>query len=172
MIKYILVQDSEPILHCVCVCVCVCVCLIFVYLAVSDLHCVTWDLLPQRLGLVALWHEDLNSLTSDWTCVPCIPRWILNSWTTREVPTLVLYPNWSLIFTSLGVQNIYATLCHILLLLHCLFMTSVIWFLLPPRYQFCLNQVISGFPGRVAVLMNEYRSDFFMSHLYFGLNLH
>ena len=30
--------------------------LIFVYLTVSDLHCVTWDLPPQRLGLLALWH--------------------------------------------------------------------------------------------------------------------
>lgn len=29
---------------------------------------------------------DLSSLTSDWICVPCIGRWILNYWTTREVP--------------------------------------------------------------------------------------
>ena len=31
---------------------------------------------------------DLSSLTRDWTCVPCIARWILNHWTTREVPGL------------------------------------------------------------------------------------
>ena len=29
---------------------------------------------------------DLSSLTRDWTRVPCIGRWILNHWTTREVP--------------------------------------------------------------------------------------
>ena len=31
---------------------------------------------------------DLGSLTRDWTCVPCIARWIPNHWTTRQVPTL------------------------------------------------------------------------------------
>ena len=30
--------------------------------------------------------KDLNSLTWDQTCVPCSGRWILNHWTTREVP--------------------------------------------------------------------------------------
>ena len=29
---------------------------------------------------------DLSSLTRNWPCVPCIGRWILNHWTTREVP--------------------------------------------------------------------------------------
>ena len=29
-----------------------------------------------------LW--DLSSPTRDQTCVPCIGRWILNHWTTRE----------------------------------------------------------------------------------------
>ena len=29
---------------------------------------------------------DLGSLTRDGTHVPCIARWILNHWTTREVP--------------------------------------------------------------------------------------
>ena len=29
---------------------------------------------------------DLSSRTRDWTCVLCIGRWILNHWTTREVP--------------------------------------------------------------------------------------
>ena len=31
---------------------------------------------------------DLSSLTRDWTHVPCIGRWILNHWTTREVPII------------------------------------------------------------------------------------
>ena len=31
---------------------------------------------------------DLTSPTRDQTCAPCIARWILNHWTTREVPSL------------------------------------------------------------------------------------
>ena len=33
---------------------------------------------------------DLSSLASDWICIPCIRRWILNHWTNREIP-LILY---------------------------------------------------------------------------------
>ena len=33
---------------------------------------------------------DLSSLTRDWTCTPCIGRWRLNHWVTREVPLLYL----------------------------------------------------------------------------------
>ena len=29
---------------------------------------------------------DPSSLARDWTCTPCIGRWSLNHWTTREVP--------------------------------------------------------------------------------------
>ena len=36
-----------------------------------------------------LWH--LSSLTRDQTCIPCIGRWILNHWTTREVPAVTLF---------------------------------------------------------------------------------
>ena len=36
-------------------------------------------------GLVALEHVEF-SRTRAWTHVPCISRWILNHWTTREVP--------------------------------------------------------------------------------------
>ena len=34
--------------------------------------------------------QDLSSLTRDRTCVPCIGRHILNPWTPREVPILVV----------------------------------------------------------------------------------
>ena len=42
------------------------------------------------------WHEvceilDLSSLTRDQTYVPCIGRWVLNCWTSKEVPPLVLF---------------------------------------------------------------------------------
>ena len=35
------------------------------------------------VSLVGLWYV-VSSWTRDWTCVPCIGRWILNHWTTRE----------------------------------------------------------------------------------------
>ena len=40
------------------------------------------------LGLVVLSHVE-SSPTSDWTHIPCIGKWILNHWTTREVSFLV-----------------------------------------------------------------------------------
>ena len=63
------------------------------YLAASDLHCSTWDLhcsmwnsvvLVPRLSYPAVCGT-LVPLTRDQTCIPCIERWILNHWTTREV---------------------------------------------------------------------------------------
>jgi len=32
------------------------------------------------------------SLTRDWNHVPCIALWILNHWTTREVPAFLFWP--------------------------------------------------------------------------------
>ena len=42
------------------------------------------------------WHEVceilyLSSLTRDQTYVPCIRRWVLNCWTSKEVPPLVIF---------------------------------------------------------------------------------
>ena len=34
---------------------------------------------------------DLSSPTSDWTFIPCIGRWGLNHWTTREVPPGIFF---------------------------------------------------------------------------------
>ena len=51
------------------------------------------------MGLVALWLVG-SSQTRDWTCVPCIARWILffffarwilNHWTTREVQVASIF---------------------------------------------------------------------------------
>ena len=36
---------------------------------------------------------DLSSPTKDWTHVPCIAKWILNHWTTSEVPGLYYFDN-------------------------------------------------------------------------------
>ena len=41
------------------------------------------------MGLVALQHVG-SSQTRDQTGVPCIGRWILNHWTTRQVQDLLL----------------------------------------------------------------------------------
>ena len=32
-----------------------------------------------------------SSRTRDGTCVPCTGRWILNHWTTREVPSYLIF---------------------------------------------------------------------------------
>ena len=40
-----------------------------------------------HVGLVALWRVG-SSWTRDWSHVPCTGRWILNHWTTREVPLM------------------------------------------------------------------------------------
>ena len=45
--------------------------------------CDVWAYLPRDM-----W--DLSSLTRDWTCTPCIGTQLLNHWTTREVPKLIL----------------------------------------------------------------------------------
>ena len=49
--------------------------------------CGAWAL--GNTGLVAPWHV-ASSQTRDQTRVPCMGRWILNHWTTREVPGWVL----------------------------------------------------------------------------------
>ena len=41
-------------------------------------------------GLVAPWHVE-SSGTRDWTCVPCIGRWIPIHCTTKEVPPLPFF---------------------------------------------------------------------------------
>ena len=45
-----------------------------------------------RCGAQYMWLPldmwDLCSLTQDWTRIPCIARWIVNHWTTKEAPFL------------------------------------------------------------------------------------
>ena len=47
--------------------------------------CGTWAQQLWHMGLVAPRHVG-SSQTRDWTCVPCIGRWILNHCATGEVP--------------------------------------------------------------------------------------
>ena len=66
---------------------------LLIYLAVSalgcsvrDFHCFAWALQLWLKGLVAPAACGISSPTRDWTLIPCSARWILNPWTTREVP--------------------------------------------------------------------------------------
>ena len=78
--------------------------------------------------LQGMW--DLSSLIRDQTCTPCIERWSLNHWTTREV--LRLFSSyWSVQF----------------LLLNCLLLLSVLSVLL---------HVFQGFVVTCAYICNVY----------------
>ena len=66
------------------------------------------------MGLVALWHMG-SSWTRDGTRVPCIARWILNHWTTREAVGNVLIAlcgGTHLIFTITQKVNFIAFYFH------------------------------------------------------------
>ena len=43
-----------------------------------------WGSVVGHVGLFAPWHME-SSWTRDWTCVPCVGRWILNHRPTSEV---------------------------------------------------------------------------------------
>ena len=46
---------------------------------------------------------DPSSLIRDWTRVPCIGRWSLNRWTTREVPRMLWW--WTESLEMMPLQN-------------------------------------------------------------------
>ena len=79
------------------------------------------------MDLVALQHVG-SSRTRDWTCVPCIGRWILNHCTTREVPIIVF---------SLTLKRILSFLwfLHSFLFLHSL-NSCGLWKWYP--FEFCV----------------------------------
>ena len=41
------------------------------------------------LGFLTMRHMDSSSPRRDWTWIPCIGKWSLNHWTTREVPVIL-----------------------------------------------------------------------------------
>ena len=55
------------------------------FLFFSQIHFIRKRFLAMPHGM---W--DLSAPSRDWTHVPCIVRWILNHWTTREVPRCVV----------------------------------------------------------------------------------
>ena len=52
-----------------------------------------WASVVVAHGVVAPWLVG-SSQTRDWTPVPCIGRWLLNHWTTSEVPIVDLHILW------------------------------------------------------------------------------
>ena len=60
--------------------------------------CLFWVLLQNTGSFIVVWElsnsvidmSDLSCSTRDQTHVPCIARWILNNWTTRNVPQQIL----------------------------------------------------------------------------------
>ena len=56
---------------------------------------------------------DLSSLTRDQSCIPCIGRWILHHWITREVPKIIIFPN---LFLGLKLSpvNAVSSIQHVL----------------------------------------------------------
>ena len=91
------------------------------YLAMSGLSCSMWVFscgapaseLARRVSSCSVWawfpHGmwRLSSLTSGWTHIPCIGRWILNHWATKEVLDLFLIEKYPLIlaFISLFIEK-------------------------------------------------------------------
>ena len=49
---------------------------------------------------------DFSSPTRDWTCIPCIGRWSLNHWSTKEIPTYFFW-----IYLFLIGHNCFTIFC-------------------------------------------------------------
>ena len=62
----------------------------------------------------------MGSLTRNWTCVPCIARWILKHWAAREVLLLVFYFTPSFLLSKLTTSPGKSESClHLIHLLEC-----------------------------------------------------
>ena len=68
--------------------------------------CSPWAQWLRCTGLVAPQRVE-SFWTRDWTCVPCIGKWILNHWTTREV----LKSSWIEFLTQHNFLEIYPGCC-------------------------------------------------------------
>ena len=90
-----------------------------------DLHCVLWaltswytaSLIAARTSPVARRTWDPSSLTKDRAQVPCIARWILSHWTTREIPKVFLlealrdnpFPRWFQFLETSSISRLMAS---------------------------------------------------------------
>ena len=59
-------------------------------------------------GFFSCWEalQGLSSPTRVWTYIPCIANWVLNHWTTRGVPCLLLSPPCFLMFIITNFQTV------------------------------------------------------------------
>ena len=69
------------------------ICCVGLGCGLCHLRCLIWDLSswPTDSPVVARW---LSFPARDGTDAPCIAKWILNLWTTREVPTGSFQGSW------------------------------------------------------------------------------
>ena len=100
---------------------------------------------PERVGSVVAAHrlssygtraqlacgiQALSSLTRDRTQVPCIGRWILNHWTTREVPSALFFSLFALLtfshFLSFYTLHSHSVLIFLLTFLCTLFSRPIL----------------------------------------------
>lgn len=61
--------------------------------SLHDLRCLIWDLSSWPMGSPVV-ARGLSSAAMDGTDAPCIAKWILNLWTTRQVPTGSFQGSW------------------------------------------------------------------------------
>ena len=69
--------------------------------------------------------------TTDWTHVPCIARWILKHWTTRDVPNI-----W---FSSPHFPNLKTIHYYLIIINNCYFITIIA----VTGYCYCVNYDIN-----------------------------
>ena len=102
-----------------------------------------------------------GSLSRDPACTPCIGRWCLNHWTTREVPafTLQIHPK----------PNFYFTLPRLRKFLYGLFVNSVIFNLIIPVRKLATNPNSLLLPHLLSLSsLDFYLSYFSILSPYFG----
>ena len=82
----------------------------------GPLHRGTDSLIAARTGPVARHTWDPSSLTKDRAQVPCIARWILSHWTTREIPKVFLealgdnpFPRWFQFLETSSISRLMAS---------------------------------------------------------------
>ena len=66
----------------------------------------------ELMGLVALWHMKSSHIRVQ-TCVPCISRWILNLWTTREVFTLYFAVFYCVFLSFMRMATFYTSAYYV-----------------------------------------------------------
>ena len=92
---------------------------------------------------------DLSSPTRNRTCVPCIGKWILNQWTTREVPRITFF------YRSLMLK--YSPICTLLSL-----MKNFFWYLVKGNFSNRLLLYMKVYYYHVCIIKTYHLGFFFL----------